>query len=96
MKPTWPAAFVALGFLALLGMMFWRATDSNEFTTIWASIGTVVGVVVGAIPSFFFKAQAADAQVQLSKASAKAMLYAAAAPPENIARMLSDHPELGV
>jgi hypothetical protein len=52
------AAIVALGFLALVGVIFWRATDpGQDFDKIWAATGPIVGIVIGAIPSFFFQRQ---------------------------------------
>jgi len=52
------AAIVALGFLALVGVIFWRATDpGQDFDKIWAATGPTVGIVIGAIPSFFFQRQ---------------------------------------
>lgn len=82
MKPNWPSAVVAVGFLALVGLMFWRATDSDDFENIWAAVGTVVGVVVGAIPSFFFKSQADEARVVATEATERAERYAAIANPD--------------
>jgi hypothetical protein len=45
---------VALAFIVLVGVIFWRAIGSSNFSTIWAGVGTIVGVITGAIPSFFF------------------------------------------
>jgi hypothetical protein len=51
-------AIVALGFLALVGVIFWRATDpGQDFDKIWAATGPIVGIVIGVIPSFFFQRQ---------------------------------------
>ncbi len=74
--PGWPSAAVAIAIIALVGVMFWRATD-GDFATIWAGVGTVVGVVTGAIPSYFFRAQA-------NKAVARAEAIAAEAPAEAV------------
>ena len=47
------SALVALGFLALVAIIFWRATEPGQnFDKIWAATGSIVGVAVGAIPSF--------------------------------------------
>jgi hypothetical protein len=72
----WPAAFVAVAFIALVGVMFWRAVD-KDFATIWAGVGTIVGVVAGAIPAYFFRTEA-------KKASARAEALAGAADPEAV------------
>jgi hypothetical protein len=64
-KNVWPATVVALGFLGVVGLVLWQALpDSStvdDFLKVWAGVGTLVGVVTGAIPSFFFKTQAEGA-----------------------------------
>jgi hypothetical protein len=70
-NPSWQSTVVAVAFIALVGVMFWKAVDSEDFATVWAGVGTVVGVVVGAIPSFFFKAQADAAAARADKANAR-------------------------
>jgi hypothetical protein len=62
---------VAVALIALVGFMFWVAVD-NDFETIWAAVGTIVGVLTGAIPSYFFKTQP-------DKASARAEAIASCA-----------------
>lgn len=56
------STIVAVALIALVGVMFWRATgktaDKDLFPAVWAGAGTLVGVLVGAVPSFFFRAQA--------------------------------------
>ena len=84
--PTWPSAAVALGFLALVGLMFWLAVQ-NDFATIWAGVGTVVGVVTGAIPAYFFRQ---DAQ----QATARAEAIAAEAPSEAVAAARQKSPQV--
>lgn len=74
--PSWPSAVVAVAIVALVGVMFWKAVD-NDFTTIWAAVGTVVGVVTGSIPAYFFRV---DAQ----KASARAEAIAGEAPADAV------------
>jgi hypothetical protein len=69
--PSWQATVVAIALIALTGYMFGEAVHSSNFTTIWAAVGIlvggVVGVVVGAIPAFFFRA---DATTNRKKADA--------------------------
>jgi hypothetical protein len=74
----WPSGLVAVGFLALVGVMFWRATENmDNFDKIWAVAGPVLGVVVGAIPGFFF---AQNARRDQREAHQRAEAYAAALP----------------
>lgn len=86
MGPSWPSAVVALGFLALVAVFFLKAVDSDDFEMIWAAVGTIVGVVTGAIPSFFFKAQA-------DKASARAEAISAHAPETAVKAARESSPE---
>jgi len=73
--PSWPTAFVALGFLAFIALVFYTVygKDGMDGTTkAWALIGPIIGVVTGAIPSFFFRGIAVDAQKD-AKAATLAM-----------------------
>jgi len=49
--------------IALVGLMFYEAVN-HDFATVWAGAGTIVGVLVGAIPAYFFHQQAQTAQRQ--------------------------------
>ena len=84
--PSWQSAVVAIAIVALVAFMFKEAVD-HDFTTIWAAVGTVVGVVTGAIPSFFFKQQAQQAQQEATAAHEDAKVYAAAADPNVVAQL---------
>jgi multidrug transporter EmrE-like cation transporter len=78
-KPSWPSALVAVAFVALVGLMLWRATESlHDFSTIWSGVGGVVGVLTGAIPSYFFAQKQATTAVGAQK---RAEAYALIAPP---------------
>jgi hypothetical protein len=84
-QPSWPSTVVAVAFIALIGTIFWRAVD-NDFATIWSGVGTLLGVVTGAIPSYFFHTEA-------KKASARAEAIAGEATPEAVAAARSRAPE---
>lgn len=59
------ATLVAVVFVLLVGVITVTALNVykvDEFLKVWAVIGTLVGVVTGAIPSFFFSRAAAAAQ----------------------------------
>jgi hypothetical protein len=52
------AAVVAVAFLALIGIIFWRATEPNQdFAGIWGSAAGLLGVAIGIIPTYFFQRQ---------------------------------------
>jgi hypothetical protein len=82
---NWPAALVAVAFIALVGVMFWRATE-KDFATIWAGVGTVVGVITGSIPAYFFRTEA-------RKAGARAEAIAGVAPPGTVQQARQAVPE---
>ena len=61
-------AVVAVAFIALVGVIFWRATAPGaDFGMIWSSTSAIVGVVIGAIPSFFFRSQAKAERARSAK-----------------------------
>jgi uncharacterized membrane protein YdjX (TVP38/TMEM64 family) len=78
-KPSWQAVVVAVAFVALVAFMFYEAAQSSSFSTVWAGAGTLVGVVTGAIPSYFFHQDA-------KTANAKVQAISSAASPEVIDR----------
>ncbi|MCR6489033.1 hypothetical protein M8542_40015 [Amycolatopsis sp. OK19-0408] len=79
-RVSWPTAIVVLGFLGLVGVMFWRASgDLSHFDAVWSAAGPIVGIVVGAIPGAIFGVSAHGAQ---RRAQARAELYATRVPPE--------------
>ncbi len=79
------AAAVAVAFLALVGLIFWRATmPGADFGTIWGSTSAIVGVVIGAIPSFFFRNQAKSERVRSAQLGDRNTALAAAASVEQV------------
>ena len=79
------SALVALGFLALVATIFWRATDpGQDFNKIWAATGTIVGAVVGAMPSFFFQRQARSERARSAVLGDRATALAAASTADQV------------
>lgn len=87
MQQSWQSTVIAFGFIAFAGLGLYLAVTSNNFSTIWAGIGTVVGVLTGAIPAYFFKQQA-DAAVR------KATAFAGALPTETYSALIRERPDL--
>ena len=83
--PTWPVAAVAIAFLAFVATIFvtvYLKGGIDDALKAWGAIGVVVGVVTGAIPSYFFHQNAQAAQLTAQKAqSNQAALLAAADKP---------------
>jgi hypothetical protein len=92
--PSWPSAIVAVAFLALVGVFFWKSVDSGNFSEIWAAVGTIVGVVTGAIPSYFFKKDADAAHEQAETANRREVALASAAPQDVLERARAANPNL--
>jgi hypothetical protein len=82
-EPSWKAVVVAFGFIGLVALMFWLAVD-NDFETIWAGAGSIVGVLTGAIPAYFFHQQAQQAQRDAQQANERAVRVAAVADPQTV------------
>ena len=87
-NPSWQSTVIGLGFVGLVALMFWQAVeDFNHFSVIWAGVGSIVGVVTGALPGYFFGRaghQAAhEASQRAEDASRRAELYAAHMAPED-------------
>jgi hypothetical protein len=81
-SPSWPSAVVAVAFIALTALMFYEAVNSStNFSTIWAGAGSVVGVLIGAIPSYFFAQQA-------QKSDRRAQILAGAVDPEKFQQLV--------
>ena len=56
-QPTWPSALVAVFLIASVTTIFvvvYLKEGADGAIKVWGAIGTLVGVVVGAIPSYFF------------------------------------------
>jgi hypothetical protein len=86
-QPSWPSALVAVAIVALVGLMFYLAVY-HDFDKIWAGAGTIVGVVTGAIPAYFFRQQAQQAQQQASDATRHWAAAAGAADPDKYHQIL--------
>jgi hypothetical protein len=63
--PGWPESVVAVFFIGFAGLALWLGIDHDKFSEVWAGVGTVVGIITGAIPGYFF---AKTAQANTSQA----------------------------
>lgn len=74
-RPTWQATIIGLAFLALVGAIFlvvYSHSGISDALKAWAAIGTLVGIVVGAIPTYFFGSAAAKSAQTAAGAAQKA------------------------
>jgi len=64
-QSQWPAAVVAVAFIAFVAAIFlavYLKDGIDNALKAWGAIGTIVGVLTGGIPSFFFQQSAKTAQ----------------------------------
>jgi ABC-type sugar transport system substrate-binding protein len=67
-RPNFPEAIVAVAFFGLLAFCLWLAVDRyDEFNNAWGLVAPLVGVVIGAIPSYFFHSRATAAEERAEK-----------------------------
>jgi len=99
------AILMGLAYLGLVVFIIlfcgWRTPAYDDFAKYWGLFGTIVGVVTGAIPAYFFKTQA-DKNDQRAKEESrradreaqKAQLYAGAASGPEAQQIAESNPEL--
>lgn len=81
MNVSWKSTILGIAFLAFVFGVLWLGLDhSGNFSTIWAALGPVVGVVTGVIPSYFFKQQADTANANAAKQIHRTVAYAESVP----------------
>jgi hypothetical protein len=91
------STLVAVCFIILVGAITVTALavyKVDEFLKVWAVVGTLVGVVTGAIPSFFFAVSAGKAQAERGKAEEKVQTVLGVSPSEAIAEAAELRPDL--
>jgi hypothetical protein len=91
------STIVAVCFVILVGVITVVAIDHydiDDFLKVWAVLGTLVGVLTGAIPSFFFAVTASKAQGERAEAEAKVQTVLALADDKLIAKAAKFRPEL--
>jgi hypothetical protein len=75
-KPSWQSTVIALAFIMLVGGIFLAVYEKDGIDAAlkaWGAIGLVVGVVVGAVPTYFFgRASAAAVEQKLQDATKQA------------------------
>lgn len=91
------ATLVAVCFIVLVGTITVTALEVYEvdaFLKVWAVVGTLVGVVTGAIPSFFFAVSTGKAQAERGKAEEKVQTVLGVSSPEAVAQAANLRPDL--
>lgn len=88
---------VAVCFIVLVGGITVTALheyEVDDFLKVWAVIGTLVGVITGAVPSFFFAVSAGKAQSQRVEAEEKAQTVLAIADGKVLSEATKVRPDL--
>lgn len=111
-KPSWQSTVIAALLIGLAGAIFlvvYVKSGIDDALKAWAAIGTIGGVITGAVPAYFFGQQRAalaeeaakQAQSQLGtererrdRAEEKAQLVLGHADPELVSTLQASHPKL--
>lgn len=75
MPSTKQATVVAVLYVLLVGVIAVAALHEysvDDFLKVWAVLGTLIGVLTGAVPSYFFALSAGDAREAQARAEAMA------------------------
>lgn len=94
MKPSWQSTVIALGFIAFAGLALDLAVRSSNFSTVWAGVGSVIGVLTGAVPAYFFKQQADTSKKEAVTATTRSNLLLGQMPPAQVKTLMTDRPDL--
>ncbi len=69
-SPSWQSTVIAVALMLLVGGIFivvFEKEGTGEALKVWGALGTIVGVLVGAVPTYFFGQKATTAARQDSK-----------------------------
>jgi hypothetical protein len=91
------ATVVAVGYVLLVGAIAIVALDNysvDDFLKVWAVLGTLIGVLTGAVPSYFFAVSAGKARAAQEQADQRAQAILGAADPKVIEKAKELHPHL--
>jgi Na+/glutamate symporter len=69
-SPSWQSTIIALALIALAGGIFivvFEKEGTSSALKVWAALGTIVGVLAGAIPTYFFGQQTVAAAKEGTK-----------------------------
>jgi hypothetical protein len=112
MRQTWQSTVIAVVFIALAGAIFltvYVRSGISDALKAWAAIGTIVGVITGVIPTYFFGQQRAESaermlqstttqlqkeQAQRSVAEERAQLALAHSDPTVVTTLRTNYPGL--
>jgi hypothetical protein len=98
MKPSSnQATVVAIFYVLLIAAVTIVALDHysvDDFLKVWAVLGTLIGVLTGAIPSYFFAVSAANANEEREKSDARSEVILAVADPKVIEKAKEVRPDL--
>jgi Na+/glutamate symporter len=71
-KPSWQSTVVGVAFIAAVTAIFIVVVAKDGIDAglkAWAAIGTVVGVITGVVPTYFFSKSAASTAQQSAKSA---------------------------
>jgi hypothetical protein len=94
---TRQATVVAVFYLLLVGVIAVVALHEyaiDDFLKVWAVLGTLVGVLTGAVPSYFFAISAGGAKEERAKAEERAQTILGVADSDALKKAKELRPDL--
>jgi hypothetical protein len=96
--PAWQSTLVAVAFIALVAAIFLSVffhAGIDSALKAWAAIGTLVGVLTGAIPTYFFGQASVRAERQeRQRTESRLRSLMGEAPPDFVREFQERHPEI--
>ena len=93
-RPNYPEAIVAVAFFGLLAFVLWLAVDDyKDFSNAWRLVAPLVGIVVGAIPSYFFRARATAAEARAERKQTQVQTLLEKMDPEQVEQAKASAPQ---
>jgi hypothetical protein len=91
------ATVVAIFYVLLIAVVAVEALDRysvDDFLKVWAVLGTLIGVLTGSIPSYFFALSAAEAKQDKEKSDARSEVILGVADAKVIEKAKELRPDL--
>lgn len=91
------ATVVAISYVLLIAVIAIVALDQysvDDFLKVWAVLGTLIGVLTGAVPSYFFAVSAGKAKEEQDRAEERVQAVLGVAEPKVIEKAKELRPDL--
>jgi membrane associated rhomboid family serine protease len=96
-RQSWQSTVVALALIALVGTIFMAVfvvAGIDAALKAWAAIGTLVGVITGVVPAYFFKETADNERKERRLVQERLTAFMGAVPTDVYDRVRQANPNL--